>query len=237
GQSDAGDARNGAGLTNESRVKPTAAALTRGHGDEFVALLAQHLAHFVVQFRWERAGTHPGAVSLYNAKDQPRRAWTKARTAGNGAADSVGAGNERIGAVVHVQQHALRAFEQNLGASLAHIAQALPHWLRELLHERRDGAQIFEKSSAIHLGFAKTGAQRIMVRAQAVKLGFKVIKVCKIAHANGAAANLVFVSRANAAAGGADLALASSRFTKAVQLAVNGQDQRAVVSNAEIFRS
>ena len=58
----------------------------------------------------------------------------------------------------------------------------------------------------------------------------------EVAHADRAATDLVLVSRTDAAPGGADLALARGVFAQAVEIAVERQDQRAVVGDAEVVR-
>ena len=80
------------------------------------------------------------------------------------------AGHERIGAVVDVEQHALRAFEQDAAAARARFGQHLPHRLRELQHEIGDIAQVGDQAGAVDRRFAEAGAQRVVVRGEAVEL-------------------------------------------------------------------
>ena len=74
-----------------------------------------------------------------------------------------------------------------------------------------------------------------MVGTQAVELGAEVVQVRKVADPDRAAANLVFIGGADAAPGGADLARAGSRLAQPVQLAVEGEDQRAIVGHREVL--
>src|SRR5215213_6203307 len=55
----------------------------------------------------------------------------------------------------------------------------------------------------------------------------------EVAHANGAAADLVLIGGANAAPRGADLPRAGRIFPQAVEVAVDGQDQWAGLGNAQ----
>ena len=59
---------------------------------------------------------------------------------------------------------------------------------------------------AVDRRLAEAGAQRVVVRAQAVELRLEIVEMGEVADADRAAADLVLVSRADAAPGGADLA-------------------------------
>jgi hypothetical protein len=70
----------------------------------------------------------------------------------------------------------------------------------------------------------------VVQRQQVAQLGGKALGVLQVLHAQRAAGHLVFVGRADALAGGADLAGAAGlaqRFASAVDLDVERQDQRA----------
>ena len=105
-------------LPHQHRVEPAAAALAPGHRAELVPALAEPLAVGVVQLGRERARADPGGVGLDDAEHEPGGARAEPAAAGDGAADGVRAGDERIGAVIDVEQHALRAFEQDAAAGL-----------------------------------------------------------------------------------------------------------------------
>ena len=72
------------------------------------------------------------------------------------------------------------------------------------------------------------------MRTQPVELRFQRVQMRKVADPDRAAADLVLVSRPDAACRGADLARAGRRLAQAVELAMDRQDQRAVVGNDEI---
>src|SRR3546814_1104085 len=72
------------------------------------------------------------------------------------------------------------------------------------------------------------------MRGQAVDLRFEMVEMRQVADADRAAADLVLIGRADAAPGGADLAGARRRFAQRVEVAVKGQDQRAIVGDGEI---
>ncbi len=63
--------------------------------------------------------------------------------------------------------------------------------------------------------------------AQAVEQGVELVEVREVADADGAAADLVLISRADAAAGGSDLGAAGRILTQRIEVAVDGEDERA----------
>ena len=71
--------------------------------------------------------------------------------------------------------------------------------------------------------------------AKPVELRLQAVEMSQIAHADRAAADLVLIGRPDTATGRADLALARRRFAQHIQIAVNRQDQRAIVGNGEII--
>ena len=137
--------------------------------------------------------------------------------------------------MVNIEQHALRAFEQYPRACFADFIQPLPHGLCIFKNERRDFGKVCQQALAVHRRLAKTGAQCVMVGAQTIQLRVKSIQMCQVTHADRAAANLVLISRTNTATGGANLARASGSFAQAIEIAVDRQDQRAIVGEREIF--
>ncbi len=76
------------------------------------------------------------------------------------------------------------------------------------------------------------------MRQDAIDLGGQRLHVGQIHDADGAAADLVFVGRANAAARGADLgaAVGGGVFAHAIKFAVQGKNERGIVCNAQVFR-
>ena len=72
-----------------------------------------------------------------------------------------------------------------------------------------------------------------MVGAQAVEQRIELVEVREVADADGAATDLVFIGGADAAPGGADLARAAGIFAQGVEVAVDGQDQRAGLGDAQ----
>ena len=80
---------------------------------------------------------------------------------------------------------------------------------------------------AVDRRLAEAGAQRVVVRAQAVEQRAELVELGEVADADRAAADLVLVGRADAAARRADLARARRILAQRVEVAVDRQDQRA----------
>jgi hypothetical protein len=66
-----------------------------------------------------------------------------------------------------------------------------------------------------------------MMCAEAVEQRLEIVEMGKVADADGAAADLVFIGGADAAPRGADLARARCILAQRVEVAVDRQDQRA----------
>jgi hypothetical protein len=115
-------------LAYQHRIEPAAAALAARDRAEFMARVAEELADLVLQLGRERAFADAGRVGLGDAEhiaERPGRCRNRRRLAGN----RVRRGDEGIGAVVDVEQRALRAFEQDARAGLARLSSTLPHRL------------------------------------------------------------------------------------------------------------
>ena len=108
----------------------------------------------------------------------------------------------RIGAVIDIEQHALRALEQDLAAAAQRRVEIAPHGLGERQHEIGDCGQVAAQPFAVDRRFLEAGAQRIMMRAQAVEQRVELVEMGEVADADRPAPNLVLISRADAAPGG-----------------------------------
>ena len=80
---------------------------------------------------------------------------------------------------------------------------------------------------AVDRRLAEAGAERVVVRAQAVEQRVELVEMGEVADADRAAADLVLIGRADAAPRGADLARADGVLAQRVEVAVDRQDQRA----------
>ena len=75
-----------------------------------------------------------------------------------------------------------------------------------------------------------------MMRGQPIDLQVEIVEMGQIADADGAAADLVLIGRADTATGGADLAGARCILAQTVEVAMEGQDQRAGFGDLQVFR-
>jgi hypothetical protein len=136
--------------------------------------------------------------------------------------------------VIDVEQHALRAFEQDAASARPRLVQRQPDRPREGQHEPGNLAQVRLQRLAIDRRFPEARAQRVVMRAQAIELRIEPVDMGEVADADRAAADLVLISRADAAPGGADLALARRVLAQPVEIAVDRQDQRAGIGEMKI---
>ena len=183
----------------------------------------------------ERAAADARAIRLGDAQHEADRGPGRhADAARGGGRHRVAAGDERVGAVVHVQHDRLRALEQDALPGPARLVQALPHRLHMRQDARRQRQQPSSSACLLERLGAQAAQQRVVVQQQLVQLVGQRLRLGQVAHADGAAGDLVLVGRADAAARGADLAVAARRLPRAVQGRVQRQDQRGVVGDAQI---
>ena len=139
--------------------------------------------------------------------------------------------------MVDVQQRTLCAFKQDGDTGLVHVVQSTRH----VCHHRLDalgqlhgiGQDVF---IANRLGLEQIGQQEVVVLNVFLQLGGKTFRVEQVDHLQCATGYLVFVARADTAAGGTNLASAKGGFTRLVQCHVVRQDQRAAFGNLQAGR-
>ena len=201
------------GLAHQHRVEPAAAALAARDGAEFVAAFAEALADLVVQLGGERAFADARGVGLGDAEHEADGARPEARARRRLAGDRVRRGDVRIGAVIDVEQRALRAFEQHaLGPPCAPASSAAPDRRGDRAGpSARSRASCASQLVAHRLpSMPETAAQRVVMGEQALDLRFQRSRRPEIDDANRAPADLVLIGGADAAFGRADAACPSS---------------------------
>ena len=208
--------------------------------DEFlsVAELATELAYPVLRLpldlRREGAFADAGGVGLDDAKDEIHRRWAKTRARRRHARQRVGRGDIGVGPEIHVKERALRAFEQDALARAAGFGQHLPDGFGIGQDFRRDLQQLRLQRGGVDGIKAEARPQRVVMRQQAADAQVQRRLVREVGHADGAAAHLVFIGRADAAPGGADLGHADLPFPRAVKFTMDGQDERGVFRNQQV---
>ena len=127
-------------------------------------------------------------------------------------------GDERIGAVIDVQHHRLRALEQDALAGAARLRPAAPTPVR-----RRAGCAAPAPSAASssaclsNVGAPRPASSVLWCSSSSSSLRRHRFGFGQVGDADGAAGHLVLVGRADAAAGGADLAVAARRLARPVE--------------------
>jgi len=139
--------------------------------------------------------------------------------------------------VVHIQESALRALEQDALALAALEIEQPPHRLGIGQQFRREGREFFQDVGAVEFFQVEPAAQRIVVRQQAVDLVRQRVEIGEIHQADGAAADLVFIGGADAALRGADRGGLVGGFPQAIEFAMQRQNQRDVFGDAQIVRA
>ena len=139
--------------------------------------------------------------------------------------------------MINIKQHPLRAFEQDPPAFAPRRVERRPGRPGEGEHEIGDFTQVALQPRPIDRRLAEAGAQRVVVGAKPVELRSQFAEISKVADPDRAAADLVLISGADAAPGGADLALTAGVLAQRVEIAVDGKDQRAGVGDHQVFRS
>ena len=218
-------------LPHKASVEPAATAFAPCGRAEFVAARAKAFTIFVIQLGRERAFADAGGVGFHDAQHEMHGIGTKARARRGLSGDHVRGRDKGIGAKVDVQQSALCAFEQD--------ALALPLGGVELFPDRAgvgqdlrcDFTQLGQQRVTVDLFKTTAPAQCVVMHQSAVDPTGESFFVGQIGHADDPATHLVLIGRADAAAGGADLGDAVLRLARAVQLAVDRQDQRCVLGD------
>ena len=138
--------------------------------------------------------------------------------------------------MIDVEQRALGAFEQDALAGALLVVEQVENRLDIGQHLGRHRRQLVIDRLGIDLGQVETAAQRVVMGQEPLDLRAERRQIGQIGHADGAAADLVLVGRADAAAGRADLRARIGRFALLVELAVQRQDEAGILGNAQCFR-
>src|SRR6185312_600558 len=123
GQEVAGDAVHPGRVPGDDRVEPAAAARPAGGDAVFGARLAQPFARVVAELGGEGTLADTGRVRLDDADDVGDPGRAEAGPDAGAARGGGGRGDERVGAVVHVEHGGLGALEQHHLALVQRPAQ------------------------------------------------------------------------------------------------------------------
>ncbi len=110
---------------------------------------AQTFAISVVQLGRERALAHARRIGLDDAKDEIDRGRAKAHAGRSLTRQRVRGGHIGVGAEVHIQQRALRAFEQDALARATGLVQNLPDRRGKGKDLRRDFRKLRDQTCTV----------------------------------------------------------------------------------------
>ena len=205
--------------------------------------LSQQLARLVAQLGRERAVAHAGAVPLGHAQHGVNLGGAEPQPGTGAPGRGRGRGDERIRAVVEVEQHPLRAFEQDV------LAPHNPPCGPRVRRRRRQGrissasarylAVISAALGGVATQLAYVGADR---RQVAVQPRAEAIRAEQVADPQADARRLALVGGANPALGGPDAARAiltqaiDLQMVRKRQVRALGDDEVALALDAPVGR-
>jgi hypothetical protein len=176
------------------------------------------LADFVGQLGGKRSTPDPGGVGLGDAEHVVEIEGADAGAGGRRRGSGVGRGDVRIGAMIDVQQHALRTLEKHRTLRVHPLVQQrrdVRHQPAEHLPQRPAFVQHLR---VIHWRGAKIVLQReIMIIHDFLQPGVEDLRADQFSEAQTTARNLVFIGGSDAPPGGTDGRLAAGLFTGGVQ--------------------
>src|SRR5262245_56794359 len=234
GQRYAVDAAHFARLAHEACIEPAATARAPRDRAELDPALADQPSRLVLELGRERPLAHPRRICLGDAENIVDGAGPEPRSGRGLSRNRVRRGDERIGAVIDVEQSPLRALEQDALALPPLGVEQRPHRIDIRQDLRRDLRQLGAERIGGNLGLAQTFSQGIVVGEDALDLGLERGEVLKVHHPDGTPPDLVLVSRADAALGGPDPPVSGRTLAQRIELAVERQDQRCILGDAEI---
>src|SRR5512145_117043 len=127
GDAQAGDAVQLDRALERRSVEPAGAPRPAGGGAEFLSALAQVLPDVVRELGRERPAADARRIRLCNADHIVQVVRADARAGRRGAGDAVRRGDERVRAVVDVEERALRAFEEQVLSGAVRMVEGTWH--------------------------------------------------------------------------------------------------------------
>ena len=158
------------------------------------------------------ARAHTGGVSLQDPEDGRDAARADARPDGGAAGGRVGRRHVRVGAVVDVEQRALRTLQQDRLAALECLVQQQPRIGDAVLEAlSRPSTSSVTAAGSSALRFVDLGEDLVLDLQCGLDLLAEQLLVEHVGGANAHARDLVLVAGADATTGGADLGIARKR--------------------------
>ena len=136
--------------------------------------------------------------------------------------------------MVDIQQCALRTFKQQVLPGLVRLIQRARHVHHQRLDAICQRQRLIQRFLEIHRrGIEIIFQHKVVIVQHLAQLGGQTLAVEQVLQAHAAARHLVFIGRADAAPGGADLGSALGHFARLIHRHVIGQNQRAGFGNSQ----
>ena len=246
GERHVGEAVDLSSIARDDRVEPSAAALAAGGHAEFVAHRAQKLAGFGLfahaavlgeaLLGRERAAANTRHVGLFDAEHTVDVHWTHARARRRATRAARRGSHIGIGAVVDVEQRALRALEQHRLALAQRAVEHVRGFGHVGLQDARIGqvllADFLNRVGVETVDLAQDG---ILLLERSLDLQAEDLLVEQILDTDALAGGFVLVARADTALGGADLVLAEALLIGAVEIFVPRHDDMCIAADLQIL--
>ena len=133
--------------------------------------------------------------------------------------------------MVDVEQHALCSLEQDVFPIPACLVELAPHGPGEGQNKSRDFGEVASQARAVDCRLAEPGAAAHRGARKGGRAAGPDRQAGDVADTYRAATDLILISRADAAARGADLSRTRRVLAQSIEIAVDWQDQRAIVSH------
>src|SRR5450759_1956808 len=214
------------GVADDDAVEPAAAARPPGRRSELVAKRSNLGRQRLFEFRRERPVPYARGVRLNDSDDRVELAGRDPDAGCRSAGSRAARRDVRIGAVIDVEERALRALEQHRGATDDRAMDLEPHVFRQREQPLREPLQNSER--VIDVGALGTRHREldVGVRDSALDQFSQPLRVPQVQDADPAAAKFVLVCRADPASRRADLL--ACRALAVDQLVIRQHEVRAI---------
>ena len=235
GEEGVGEAIDAACEARDRCVEPAATASAPSGDTALAADHPQTLAIVVEQLGREGAGSDAGRVGLEDADDPGDAGRPDAAAGACAASGGVARGDERVGAVVDVEQRALAALEEHdlvlVESLVQHERSVGDVGLKDVgeCKKRINDLVDLERAAVVDLD-----EHLVLARERTLDLLAQDRRVEEVLHADAEAGDLVAVGRADAAAGRADLRVPEESLGHLVEGDVVRGDEMRIGADDEL---
>ncbi len=234
GNGEIGEAVEHGGHAQHHNVEPAAASRSAGGGTVFASQLADIIAERLIEFRREGSHAYTGGVGLGNAQRPGDFGRPNAQAGAGAAGDGVGRSNVGIGAEIDIQHGALCAFEQHPFAVVDITVDKHRYVFDIGIDALVELDIVVDDLIRVHdIGIIDAFQEFVLAFDVGQQFFFQRGPVQQVDDADAAAVVLVHIGRADAAAGGADLAAAVVPLLGRIQQLVIGHDQMGAMADKE----